>query len=80
MMEVSMSDFFGVILLLTFEGAGISFFLDRRRDRSRANAIKKSVIRCRVCGCAYQAPHGHAAIPCPECGRENQRGRDRRLG
>ena len=79
-MEVSLAQFFVVILVLTFIGAGLSAFIDRRHDRVRAKAIKKSVIRCRICGCAYQAASGKAPQACPECGRENLPGRDRRLG
>jgi hypothetical protein len=79
-MTVSLSEFFAVILVVTFVCAGVSIFLDRRRDRVSAGAIKRSTIRCRICGCAYPESSGHQARECPECGRENIRGRDRRLG
>ncbi|MDA0765477.1 MAG: hypothetical protein O3A87_07365 [Verrucomicrobia bacterium] len=79
-MEVTLAEFFMVILGACFLGAGISGFIDRRRDRVRANAIKRSTVRCRVCGCAYEAPDRRVARACPQCGRENFRGRDRRLG
>lgn len=79
-MELSLTSFFALLLFLAFAGAGLSVFVDRRRERQAARAIRAGIIRCRVCGCAYPAPRGRSAEPCPECGRENQRGRDRRLG
>ena len=79
-MSVSLSEFFGIILVVTFVCAGISVFMDRRRDRVRASEIKRSTLRCRVCGCVYPQSDGRGARECPECGRENIPGRDRRLG
>lgn len=79
-MELSLAEFFAFLLALAFVGGGVSVFLDRRRDRVRARAIKRSTIRCRVCGCVYQEPVENRSGNCPECGRENLRGRDRRLG
>lgn len=79
-MEVSLADFFGIILVFAFVGGGLSAFLDRRRDRVSARAIKRSAICCRVCGCVYPEPVENRSGTCPECGRENLRGRDRRLG
>lgn len=79
-MELDLSTFFGLLLALAFVGAGLSVFLDRRRERAAAKAIRAEIIRCRVCASAYAAPQGRGAKPCPVCGRENARGRDRRLG
>jgi hypothetical protein len=79
-MEVSLAELFVIILVFAFAGAGVSVFMDRRRDRVSARAIKRSTIRCRVCGCVYSEPLENRSGLCPECGRENLRGRDRRLG
>lgn len=79
-MELELSTFFALLLGLAFVGAGLSVFLDRRRERAAARAIQAEIIRCRVCASAYPVPHGRSIKPCPVCGRENARGRDRRLG
>ena len=80
MIEISMAQFFVGALALAFLGAGISVYVDRRRDRRRARAILRSTIRCRVCSRTYLRSGTVGAEDCPACGRENLKGRDRRLG
>ncbi len=80
MIELTLKQFFTGIILLTFLAAVLSVYIDRRRVRRRAKAIQKSTIRCRVCGRSYAARKARGMEDCPDCGRGNFRGRDRRLG
>ena len=80
MIELTLKQFFTGIILLTFLGAGLSVYIDRRRDRRRARAIQKRTIQCRVCGRSYAAREARGMEDCPDCGRGNFRGRDRCLG
>ena len=80
MIELSLREFFTGIIILTFLAAGFSVWVDRRRDRHRARAIQRRTIRCRVCGRSYPKHEGMGVEDCPDCGRGNVQGRDRRLG
>lgn len=80
MIELTLRQLFTGIILCTFVAAGLSLYIDRRRDRRRARSIQRGTIRCRVCGRAYPAGEGHGVKDCPDCGRGNLPGRDRRLG
>ena len=80
MIEVDLSTFFVLVLAMCFLGAGLSTYLDRRRDRAAASAVRGTTARCRACESAYRVSRGSPVHRCPACGRENLRGRDRRLG
>lgn len=80
MIEVTLRQLFTAILLGMFAAAALSVYVDRRRDRRRARMIQRGTIRCRVCGRAYPAGEGRGVKDCPDCGRGNLAGRDRRLG
>ncbi len=80
MIELTLPQFFGGIMLLMFLAAGLSVYVDRRRDRRRAKVIQRNTISCRVCGRSYPAREARGMEDCPDCGRGNFRGRDQRLG
>ncbi|NNC89432.1 MAG: hypothetical protein HKN82_13320 [Akkermansiaceae bacterium] len=80
MIEVSLTGFFGLVLVVIFVAAAASAYFHRRREHRAARALRRLMIRCRVCGSAYRATGGSANQRCPHCGRENPAGRDRRLG
>ncbi len=80
MIEISLAQLFVGALMIAFLGAGISVYVDRRRDRPGARAILRRTIRCRVCSRTYLRSGTSGAEDCPDCGRGNLRGRDRRLG
>jgi predicted RNA-binding Zn-ribbon protein involved in translation (DUF1610 family) len=80
MIELTLKQFFSGVVLMTFLAAALSVYIDRRRDRKRARTILKGTIRCRVCGRSYRARETLGMADCPDCGRGNFRGRDRRLG
>ena len=80
MIELSLSQFFAGILIMAVLAAGISLWVDRRRDRRRARAILRKTIRCRICSRTYPRTGVGGVEECPDCGRGNTRGRDRRLG
>jgi hypothetical protein len=80
MIEISLAQLFAGALMIAFLGAGISVYVDRRRDHRRARTILRSTIRCRVCSRTYLRSGTSGAEDCPDCGRGNLKGRDRRLG
>ena len=80
MIELSLTQFLVGILILAFLGAGVSVSLHRRRDHRRARAIRRRTLRCRVCGRVFLHSGTPGAQDCPDCGRANLPGRDRRLG
>ena len=80
MIEVSITEFFALVLFVTFVGAALSAFFHRRREHVAAKALRRAMVRCRVCGSAYRAAAAGGTQRCPHCGRENPVGRDRRLG
>ena len=80
MIELSLAQFFVGALALAFFGAGISVYVDRRRDQRRARSIQRRTIRCRVCSRTYPFSGTAVEQECPDCGRGNLPGRDRKLG
>ncbi|GAA5495277.1 hypothetical protein SAMN02745181_3567 [Rubritalea squalenifaciens DSM 18772] len=63
------------LLLLFFMILG-----SRARDRRYLKNRNKEIISCPVCGCLFEDRGSSKIVPCPNCGRDTQRGRDRSLG
>lgn len=80
MIEIDLAGFFAGILGAVSIVAGLSVWLDRRRCRSEAASLRAQMVRCRACASVYRVGGGGGIHTCPECGRENPQGRDRRLG
>lgn len=80
MIELTLNQLLSGTIWCAFLAAGLSVYVDHRRDRRRARSIQRGTIRCRVCGRAYPAGEGTGVKDCPDCGRGNSAGRDRRLG
>ena len=80
MIDLSISQFFVVILMGIAVLAGISVARDRLHERRAARAVRRDTIRCRVCAAVYRREGRQAIQDCPECGSPNRCGRDRRLG
>ena len=80
MIDVGLTGFFVVLLCAVAFVAALSAWLDRRRSRSAAASMRAQMVRCRACASVYRVGSGGGIHRCPECGRENPQGRDRRLG
>ena len=80
MIEISFSGFFVLIFCGTVILAVVASAWDRHVVRRAARAVRRNTIRCRICGATFRWEGGERLQACPECGRLNQAGRDRRLG
>ena len=79
MIEIGLPEVFEVLLLAAVAAAA-GWAWDRRAVQSAARGVRRNSIRCRNCGAVYRWEGRENQQGCPECGRPNRRGRDRRLG
>jgi len=80
MIEVSLPGVFVVVLLVAALVAATGSVWDRYVVYRAARAVRRSRICCRGCGAIYRWGGRESVQDCPECGRPNRHGRDRRLG
>ena len=78
--ELEIAQFFTAILLGAAVVVGVSALLTELRERRSAKAVRRGIVRCRICGAAYRGGGTNLVQECPECGNRNRCGRDRRLG
>ena len=80
MLEISFEDL--AISVLVFSMLVLGFLLVGRNstDRQQRRRTLRSIISCDVCGHLFKDNSGEKIVDCPECGRANQRGRDKSLG
>ena len=78
--EISFDDLAITVLVLTFLSLlflMVSYNSTRRQMRRRS---LRRIMTCNICGHVYSDESGDKIVDCPECGRANQRGRDKSLG
>ena len=80
MIELDISQFLAVLLIGIAVLAGLGVAWDRLHERGAAKAVRRSTVRCRICGAASRRQQSQSIQFCPECGSANRGGRDRRLG
>jgi rubrerythrin len=80
MIEIGISQFFGIVLLAAAVLAGLSAGRDLLHERRAARALRRDAVRCRICGAVFRRPDAGPIQSCPHCGRPSRSGRDRRLG
>ena len=80
MLEISFSDLVITVLVLSFLGLlflMVSYNSSQRQVRRRA---LRGIVTCSICSHVFSDESGDKIVDCPECGRANQRGRDKSLG
>ena len=80
MIELSLPQFFVMILFVVVGGAGLGILVDELRERRLLRQVRRNMMRCRICGTPYRKEGEDAIQSCPECASPNPSGRDRRLG
>jgi hypothetical protein len=80
MLEISFQDL--AISVLAFSILALGFLLVGRNatERQVRRRSSRSIITCDVCGHLFKDSSTDKVVDCPECGRSNQRGRDKSLG
>lgn len=80
MLEISFQDMAISVLALAMLMVGFLLLGRRSTMRQRGRRAQREILRCDVCGFLYKDVGPERIIPCPQCGRANQRGRDKSLG
>ncbi len=80
MLEISFQDL--AISTLVFSMLILGFLLIGRNSTERQvrRRSARSIMTCDVCGHLFIDNSAEKLVDCPECGRSNQRGRDKSLG
>lgn len=80
MLEISFQDL--ALSVLTFSFLSLGFLLVGRNSAARQIRRRslRSILTCDVCGHVFKDNSSDKIVDCPECGRANQRGRDKSLG
>ncbi|WP_018970581.1 hypothetical protein [Rubritalea marina] len=80
MWQISFNDLVISVLSITLLLLGVFHCGRVISSRAAKRRAKRVVMQCDVCGNLYQNPEGLKILPCPACGRDNRRGRDKSLG
>lgn len=80
MLEISFEDM--AISVLAIAMLMVGFLLLGRRStlKQRRKRAARDIIQCDICGHLYRDLSYERIVPCPQCGRDNERGRDKGLG
>ena len=80
MIELDVPQFCILILVTVAVVVGFGALLDEIRERRIAKEVRRNILRCRICGAAYQKRGSDTVQRCPDCSSLNPCRRDRRLG
>lgn len=80
MLEMSFEDLVIFVLAIPLLFVGILLLGSKMAQKALRKRVEETLFSCDVCGCLYEDESAKKIVPCPECGRMNQRGRDRSLG
>lgn len=80
MLEISFEDLALTVLALSFLLLMLLLASWNSRFRQKRRRTLRSIVTCDICGHLYHDESGEKIIDCPQCGRANQRGRDKSLG
>ena len=80
MLEISFEDLAISVLTFSLLMLGFLFIGKNSTDRQVRRRSLRSIITCDVCGHIFKDSSTDKIVACPECGRSNNRGRDKSLG
>ena len=80
MLEISFEDMAISVLAIALLFVGLLLLGRRSTNKQRERRAQREILSCDVCGHLYKDVGVERVVACPECGRANERGRDRGLG
>jgi protein-arginine kinase activator protein McsA len=80
MLEISFEDMAISVLAIAMLMVGFLLLGRRSTNKQRSRRAQREILQCDVCGHLYKDAGVERVIACPQCGRDNERGRDRSLG
>ena len=80
MLEISFEDMAISVLAINLLLLGFLLLGRRSTMKQQAQKSQREIVSCDVCGHLFMDVGVERIVPCPQCGRKNERGRDKSLG